>query len=99
MPGLKQLTQFSEDMRALGDEEKIRAQRGERVIPVALPQGISEADDSDDFIIGLPEKNNDPENNSSDSPSGDVDVADSPIVWILCLEGILPRLTMLWRIF
>ena len=79
MPGLKQLTQFSEDMRALGDEEKIRAQRGERVIPVALPQGISEADDSDDFIIGLPEKNNDPENNSSDSPSGDVDVADSPI--------------------
>jgi len=57
MPGLNQLKQFSEDIREVGDEVKIRAQRGERVPIIPLPQGISEADDSNDFIIGLPDKN------------------------------------------
>ena len=56
MPGLNQLKQFSEDIRAVGDEVKIRAQRGEKVPVLPLPQGISEADDSDEFIIGLPDK-------------------------------------------
>lgn len=56
MPGLNQLKQFSEDIRAVGDEVKIRAQRGEKVPILPLPQGISEADDSDEFIIGLPDK-------------------------------------------
>ena len=78
MPGLKQLTQFSEDMRAVGDEEKIRALRGEKVIPVALPQGISEADDSDDFIIGLPETKDGAENAPADSLDAAI-ADDSPI--------------------
>ena len=56
MPGLNQLKKFSEDMQALGDEEKLRAQRGEKVIPLSLPNGIPEDDDSNDFILGLPEK-------------------------------------------
>ena len=57
MPGLNQLKKFSEDIREIGDEVKIRAQRGEKVPVIPLPQGISEEDDSNDFIIGLPEKN------------------------------------------
>lgn len=57
MPGLNQLKQFSEDIRNLGDEVKIRAQRGEKTVSIPLPQGISEKDDSNDFIIGLPEAN------------------------------------------
>ena len=58
MPGLNQLKQFSEDIREVGDEVKIRAQRGEKVPVIPFPQGISEADDSNDFIIGIPDKNN-----------------------------------------
>ena len=58
MPGLNQLKKFSEDIREIGDEVKIRAQRGEKVPIIPLPQGISEEDDSNDFIIGLPDKNN-----------------------------------------
>jgi len=58
MPGLNQLKQFTEDMREIGDEVKIRASRGEKVAPLPLPKGISEADDSNDFIIGLPTKEN-----------------------------------------
>ncbi len=55
MPGLNQLKKFSDDIKIVGDEEKIRAQRGERPASIPLPSGISEDDDSDDFIIGMPE--------------------------------------------
>ncbi|MCR4822199.1 MAG: tetratricopeptide repeat protein [Treponema sp.] len=55
MPGLNQLKQFSEDIRAVGDEVKIRAQRGEKLPIIPLPGGISEEDDSNDFLIGLPD--------------------------------------------
>ena len=55
MPGLNQLKAFSDDIQKLGDEEKIRRQRGEKISKIPLPQGISEADDSNDFIIGLPD--------------------------------------------
>ena len=65
MPGLNQLKQFSDDIRSLGDEVKIRAQRGERPASVPLPKGISEADDSDDFIIGIPDVN------KKDEPQGE----------------------------
>ena len=56
MPGLNQLKKFASDMRNVGDEVKIRAQRGEKPAVVSLPEGISEADDSEDFVLGLPEK-------------------------------------------
>lgn len=55
MPGLEQLRKFSNDIREIGDESKIRGQRGESMSVVPLPEGISERDDSDDFISGLPE--------------------------------------------
>ena len=80
MPGLNQLKQFSEDIRELGDETKIRAQRGERVLPVPLPQGISEEDDSDDFIIGIPEKKGaDGAGSSADGGLDSLSGGDSPI--------------------
>ncbi|MBQ8012932.1 MAG: tetratricopeptide repeat protein [Treponema sp.] len=60
MPGLNQLKKFSDDIREIGDEVKIRAQRGEKVPEIPLPQGISEADDSNDFLIGLPDGNAEP---------------------------------------
>ncbi|MBR1720954.1 MAG: hypothetical protein IJ727_00485, partial [Treponema sp.] len=78
MPGLNQLKQFTDDIRALGDEEKIRAQRGEKIPPVSLPTGISEEDDSDDFIIGMPSKKNGEggEETGSDNESSLDDIDD-----------------------
>lgn len=38
---------------SLGDEVRIRTERGEKPMFVPLPQGVSEADDSDEFINGL----------------------------------------------
>lgn len=55
MPGLSQLRKFSEDIKDVGDEIKIRAQRGEKPVTVPLPEGISEEDDSSDFLLGMPE--------------------------------------------
>lgn len=57
MPGLNQLKKFTSDIQNIGDEVKIRAQRGEKPAVVPLPEGISEADDSEDFVLGLPENN------------------------------------------
>lgn len=73
MPGLNQLKQFSEDIRAVGDEVKIRAQRGEKVPVLPLPQGISEADDSDEFIIGLPDKDAAATKTDGGEDSGSID--------------------------
>ena len=54
MPGLDQLKQFSEDVANLGNELTIREERGEPVIRVPFPVNISEDDDSDDFVLGMP---------------------------------------------
>ena len=80
MPGLNQLKKFSEDMQAVGDEEKLRAQRGEKVIPLSLPQGIPEDDDSNDFILGIPEKHEEEEPAASEqSESNSLINTDEPI--------------------
>ncbi len=55
MPGLNQLKKFTSDIKDIGDEVKIRAQRGEKPAVVPLPEGISEEDDSEDFVLGMPE--------------------------------------------
>ncbi|MBQ0051403.1 MAG: tetratricopeptide repeat protein [Treponema sp.] len=55
MPGLNQLKEFTDNIRKVGDEENIRAQRGEKPAEVPLPVGISEEDDSDDFLLGIPD--------------------------------------------
>ena len=75
MPGLTQLKKFSENMLNLGDEKKIRAEQGEKPVVVALPKGISEADDSDDFINGMPNGEKSDEDTSLLSDIAD-DVSD-----------------------
>ncbi|WP_407428584.1 periplasmic flagellar collar protein FlcA [Treponema sp.] len=68
MPGLNQLKTFSEDIRDVGDEVKLRAQRGEKPVSIPLPSGISEEDDSEDFIIGIPETASEEEAVADESP-------------------------------
>ncbi|MCR5725520.1 MAG: hypothetical protein K6G80_10585 [Treponema sp.] len=58
MPGLKQLQAFNKDIQNLGNEIEIRGQRGEKPVVVPLPQGIQEEDDSQDFVLGLPDSSN-----------------------------------------
>lgn len=86
MPGLNQLKKFTNDMLNIGDEVKIRAQRGEKPAVVPLPEGISEEDDSEDFVLGLPDSSKDAQNDSastddilsaSDSSEQDSDTSDS----------------------
>lgn len=76
MPGLNQLKKFANDMLNIGDEVKIRAQRGEKPAVVPFPEGISEEDDSEDFVLGLPESSKDSKNDS-DSTEDDFSDTDS----------------------
>ena len=55
MPGLSQLKQFSKDIQSLGDEITLRAQRGEKPVVVPIPKGITIEDDSEDFVLGMPD--------------------------------------------
>ena len=66
MPGLNQLKKFSEDVANLGNEISIRKERGEQPVQVALPVNISEADDSDDFVFGLPGTESDDQTSGDD---------------------------------
>ena len=54
MPGLNQIKQFYDNIYSLGDELTVRRSRGDVIDQPAIPEGISEADDSEDFIYGLP---------------------------------------------
>lgn len=71
MPGLNQLKAFSLKVKDLGDEINIRAQRGEKPADLPFPEGISEADDSEDFVLGLPETKTDNDNASSDDSAAE----------------------------
>ena len=55
MPGLSQLKQFNKDIQTLGDEITLRAQRGEKPVVVPIPKGITVEDDSEDFVLGMPD--------------------------------------------
>lgn len=54
MPGLSQLIQFNKDILSLGDEIQLRAQRGEKPVRVPVPK-VPDTDDSDEFVMGMPE--------------------------------------------
>ena len=56
MPGLKQLKKFAQDIDALGNEANRRVEKSETLPVVEFPTNISEADDSEEFIFGLPEQ-------------------------------------------
>ena len=55
MPGLSQLKQFSSDILSLGDEIATRASRGEQPVKVKIPQSVQDINDSDEFVVGMPE--------------------------------------------
>ena len=89
MPGLEQLRQFSEDVEKLGNELAIREERGEPISRVPFPENISEEDDSDDFVLGMPIPSDFEETDSSDEgeipekdvsaeAEGSVDFSDFP---------------------
>lgn len=56
MPGLSQLRKLSEDVLRLGNESKLRAERGEKPVVAVIPPSVADIDDSEDFVLGLPEK-------------------------------------------
>ena len=55
MPGLNQLKQFNTDILNVGDEVKIRSARSEKPVRVPIPKDITVADDSAEFLEGLPQ--------------------------------------------
>ena len=55
MPGLSQLKKFNSDILALGKEAELRASRGEKTSVIPIPKTIEDTDDSDDFVLGMPE--------------------------------------------
>ena len=69
MPGYSQLKKLSETVLKLGNEIKLRAERGEKAVPVFIPDTIEDIDDSQDFVLGMPEKPKPPEPEESESPA------------------------------
>ena len=55
MRGLKQLQKFNTDILSLGNEATLRSSRGEKPLTVPIPKSVKDIDDSDDFVLGLPE--------------------------------------------
>lgn len=55
MPGLSQLKKFNADILSLGNEPALRASRGEKPVTVPIPKGLKDVNDSDDFLMGMPE--------------------------------------------
>ncbi|MDY5919064.1 MAG: hypothetical protein SPJ55_11705 [Treponema sp.] len=55
MPGLSQLKKFSQNLLSIGDEVIIRSSRGEKPVRVKIPKDIVDTDDSEEFMLGMPE--------------------------------------------
>ncbi|MCR5400121.1 MAG: hypothetical protein K6E78_00840, partial [Treponema sp.] len=75
MPGLSQLKQFNSDILSLGSEPELRAKRGEKPVTFPLPKGIKDIDDSNDFVMGMPETvNNAPVKAKKEEPEDFSDI-------------------------
>ena len=55
MPGLSQLRKFNQNLLSIGDELNVRSSRGEKPVRVKIPKDIADADDSEEFMLGMPE--------------------------------------------
>ena len=55
MPGLSQLKKFNSDILSLGNEVHARTSRGEKPIIIPIPKTVRDVDDSEDFVLGMPE--------------------------------------------
>ncbi len=67
MPGLNQLKKFTEEITLIGNEPTRRQQKNEIMPKVSLPANASPADDSDDFVFGLPQNSGGSSGGSSES--------------------------------
>ena len=56
MPGIDQLKQFDNDILPIGGEPEIRQRNGTTMPEVAVPENLPEGDDSLDFEFGLPQR-------------------------------------------
>jgi hypothetical protein len=71
MPGLSQLKKFDSDIISLGKETELRTARGEKPVLVPIPRSIKDKDDSEDFVLGMPEKEDDLSSPAETSSSDD----------------------------
>ena len=55
MPGLSQLRKFNQNLLSIGDELNVRSSRGEKPVRVKIPNDIADIDDSEEFVLGMPE--------------------------------------------
>ncbi len=55
MPGLSQLKKFSQNLLSIGDEVLVRSSRGEKPVRVKIPKDLADVDDSEDFVLGMPQ--------------------------------------------
>ncbi|MBQ1710315.1 MAG: tetratricopeptide repeat protein, partial [Treponema sp.] len=72
MPGLSQLKQFNKDLLAIGDEVTIRASRGEKPVEVHIPKEVEDKNDSEDFVLGMPEIEAEVDNSPVDEDLSDL---------------------------
>jgi tetratricopeptide (TPR) repeat protein len=71
MPGLSQLKKFNSDILALGKEAELRASRGEKTSVIPIPKLIKDTDDSEDFVLGIPESAEDLSSSADEEASPD----------------------------
>ena len=80
MPGLNQLKNFVNNLQSLGNEASVRAARGETLRTLPFPENASEADDSEDFLYGLPVKEEEGAAESAPADSSEAPAAESSSV-------------------
>jgi len=72
MPGLSQLKKFSSDLLSLGDELTLRASRGEKPVKVEIPNTVEDVNDSEDFVLGMPQIEAEVKNDTIDEDLSDL---------------------------
>ena len=78
MPGLSQLKKFSSDLLSLGDETNLRAIRGEKPVRVEIPKEVEDINDSEDFVLGMPQIEAEPEVSAVDEDLSDLTALVNP---------------------
>ncbi len=78
MPGLSQLKKFSSDLLSLGDEVNLRAIRGEKPVKIEIPNDIEDKNDSEEFVLGMPEIEAEVEVSSADEDLSDLTALVNP---------------------
>lgn len=86
MPGLNQLKKFSADILQMGNEPERRREKGEVIPRVIFPENASEADDSSQFVLGLPQEG-DFSSDSADVPAAEEEDIDIDALLANALGG------------